>query len=642
MNRVFPPSPTPSLSACATAPTTSRQRLTGAVAVACSGALLLLILGGCAATGTAAGPGAERSASAVAQAGGQTPPAAEPAAPTPAPHPRRTLRRLPDPEPAESLPQVELTSQIVFQVLASEIAAQRGQTGSATATYLSLAKQTRDPRFARRATELALAERSLERALQAAQLWHELSPDSTLAAQTLETLWLSTGKLDDAEPLVAARLQQARKDNAVAEFYQQLQRTLLRAGDKARALALIERVAAADQAVPEARLAVAALAAAAGKPERAVEESLKALALKPGDETAAVTAARYTTDTPGGAPAALKLLEDFLSRHPKAVEARFQYARLLASQGRGDDARKQMELALKEEPDSPAILFSLAQIAYQTRQLDVARDYLQRYLALPRTVPRDNSPALVFLAQIAEDRGQRAEAIGYLEQVTRGEQFLPALTKRALLMGKLGRVDEARELLRNTSVPTTRERVQLVAAEAQLLREAGRYAEAFDVLSEALQRLPNDPDLLYDQAMAAEKLDKVDVMEASLRKLIELRPDHAHAYNALGYSLADRNLRLEEAQQLIEKALELSPDDAHILDSMGWVLYRRGKLEQALEYLQRAYRLRPEAEIAAHLGEVLWTIGRVAEARELWRDARGREPENQTLKETLARLNVAL
>ncbi|MFO1197807.1 MAG: tetratricopeptide repeat protein [Burkholderiaceae bacterium] len=614
----------------------------GAVRAPLRAALLAFPLALVAACSTLSSPG-DGAAAGPAPAASATPGTA-PHAPGARPGSRVTRARagFHEAEPAESLPPADLTPQVMFQLLASEIAAQRGEIGSATATYLSLARQTRDPRLARRATELALAERSLDRAMQGASLWRELSPGSLLAAQTLETLLLSTGKLADAEPLVAARQARARADNGLPEFYEQLQRTLMRASDKTAAFALIERVARPDESLAEARLAVAALAAAAGQHDRAAAEASKALALKPDDETAAVTAARFVAQTPAGTAAASRLLEGYLARHPRATEARFTYARLLAGEGRNEDARKQMELALREEPDNPPILFSLAQIAYQMKQLDVAEDYLKRYVGLPETVQRDNSPAYLFLAQLAEDRGRLPDAIAWLEKAGRGEQAVAATIRRALLMGKLGRVDEARELLRNTSVPTNRERAQLTAAEAQVLRDAGRPKEAFEVLDRALERLPNNPELLYDHAMAAERIDRVPVMEASLRKLIGLQPEHAHAYNALGYTFADRNIRLDEALALIEKALALSPEDPHILDSMGWVMFRLGRHDAALEYLRKAYAIRPEADVAAHLGEVLWSMGRAEDARKLWREARGREPENETLKETLARLNVAL
>ncbi len=591
-------------------------------------AVAALLGGGCAGTPTPAGPGNGLSPAAATVSGVQARDA------------QATAHAVDAATPADALPQIDLTPQLMFQLLASEIAAQRGEVGSASATYLSMARQTRDPRLARRATELALVERSLDHALPAAGLWHELSPDSPIATQTIESLWISTGRLDDAEPLLRARLARARTDRQLAEAYPQLQRALARAPDRKAALALIERLAAPDQRVAAARLALAAVAHAADDSTRAAAEAEAALQLEPANEAAAVAAARYVAQTPRGGAGAITLLQAFLARAPRAIEARFSLARLLAADGRRDDARTQFEAALAQEPDSPGILFSLAQLAWQTKQPKVAEDYLRRYLALPAPVQRDDDPAYLFMGQLAEESGRTAEAIDWYARVRRGEQFLPALTRRAVLLGKLGRVDEARELLRTTSVGSLREHVQLTAAEAQVLREAGRDTEALEVLAQALQRHPENPDLLYDHAMAAERIDRLDTMEASLRKLMTLRPDNAHAYNALGYTFAERNIRLDEAQALIEKALALAPDDAHIIDSMGWVLFRRGQLAGAIEQLEKAYRLRPEAEIAAHLGEALWQSGRAADARRIWREASAREPGNKVLEETLARFKI--
>ncbi|HLT28250.1 MAG TPA: tetratricopeptide repeat protein [Zeimonas sp.] len=540
----------------------------------------------------------------------------------------------------DPLPPVTLTPQLMYRLLASEIAAQRGQVSSAAATYLTLARETRDPRIARRATELALAERSLERALPAAQLWHELAPESPLAAQTIESLWMTTGRFAQAEPLLRQRLEHARAERKLPETYDRIARTLARSGEPAAGLAMLERLATPDADEPSARLALAAVAQAAGDVARAAAEAEAALQLDPANEQAAILAARYVAQTPRGVDGATALLQAYLEREPQGIEARFALARLLNASGRHDAAREQFEIALRQEPDSPPILLSLAQLAWQMKQPKVAEDYVRRYIGLPEAVQRDNAPAYLFMGQLAEDEGRIDEAIGWYSRVHRGEQFLPALTRRAVLMAKTGRVDEARAMLRNTSVPSTRERVQLTAAEAMVLREAGREQDAYDVLAEALERMPENVELLYDHAMAAERLDRLDVMEASLRKLISLRPDYAHAYNALGYTLADRGLRLEEAQALIEKALELSPEDGQILDSMGWVLFRRGQTEQAIEYLEKAWQLLPDAEIGAHLGEALWHAGRADEARRIWSEAAANDPENRVLKETVARLRA--
>jgi tetratricopeptide (TPR) repeat protein len=572
------------------------------------------------------------------------PASARPASPPERAPPQRTARAEATPlgDPPAALPEVDLSPQLLFQLLAADMAAQRGEAGSAWSTYLAAARQTRDPRIAQRATEVAIGARAIEEAIQAAQLWRELAPDAQAPAQTLESLLLSAGRLGDAEPLVAQRLARARAQAALPAAYAQLQRSLQRVPDRAAAWQLLQRVSAPDISDPTARLTRAAFAAAADDLASAAAEAREALRLAPDDEEAVVAAARNTYALPDGKGAALEMLERYLERFPAALEARYAYARMLLSEGRSAQAREQLERALSQSPNSPAVLFSLAQVAWQGKQPEDAQRFLQRYLDLPRSVPRDNAPALLFSAQIAEEGGRLDDAIAWLAQVPRGEQFLPATIKRALLMGKSGQLEAGRQLLRDTPAGSPRERAQLLSAEAAILREARRNQEAFDVLDAGLQRMVDNPDLLYDHAMAAERIDRLEVMERSLRRLIALRPDHAHAYNALGYTFADRNIRLDEARTLIEKAVSLAPDDGHILDSMGWVLFRQREYDKALEWLRKAYALLQEAEIAAHLGEVLWTMGRTDEARTLWREAQGREPANTTLRDTLARLNVVL
>lgn len=560
----------------------------------------------------------------------------------------------PDPQQAEAdqvghaaddtgpIPEVELSSQLMFQILASEVAAQRGELASAATTYLSIARQTRDSRLARRATEIALTERSLDRALPAARLWHELAPASRLAAQSYEMLLISAGRFEEAEPLLSARLAGARADGTLAQAYAALQRMLGRTAEHAAAFAMLERLASADRGVPQARLALAAQAAAAGDNSRAAREAKAAAGLAPDDESIAVAAAQHIAEAEARPDSAIALLAPFVARRPDALEARFALARMLASAERNAEAQAHFEEALRQQPHNPMILFSLAQLAWQAKQPAVAERYLKRYIDLPESVQRNDNPAWLFLGQIAETGGLPEEAIARYEKVGRGEQFMPALIRRALLLGKQGSIDEARRLLAGTAVSTNRDRVQLISAEAQVLREARRHDEALALLSRSLERLPENPELLYDHAMAAERVDRLDLMEASLRKLIALRPDHAHAYNALGYTFADRNIRLDEAQQLIAKALELRPGDAHILDSMGWVRYRRGDLSGALDHLRRAWQASPEAEIAVHLGEVLWRTGEREEALRVWREARKLEPENETLRATLNRLGARL
>jgi tetratricopeptide (TPR) repeat protein len=243
----------------------------------------------------------------------------------------------------------------------------------------------------------------------------------------------------------------------------------------------------------------------------------------------------------------------------------------------------------------------------------------------------------VYLGQIAENQKRPDEAVVWYAGVPPGEQYLTAQIRLAHVLSQQGKLDEARRHLQQATASSTRERVQLTLAEAQLLREAGRNADAFDVLDRSLREYPDQPDLLYESALIAEKLGRTDVLEKNLRRLIQIKPDHAHAYNALGYSLAERGERLDEAYSLIASALKLAPDDPFILDSMGWVLYRKGDLQAALSHLTRAFGLRPDPEIAAHLGEVLWMMGRRDDAAKTWRDAAKADPGNDVLSAAIKR-----
>jgi Flp pilus assembly protein TadD len=244
----------------------------------------------------------------------------------------------------------------------------------------------------------------------------------------------------------------------------------------------------------------------------------------------------------------------------------------------------------------------------------------------------------LYLGQLAEERKQFDEALRWYAEVAPGEQYLAAQLRIAQLLSKQGKLDAGRRHLQELRAAGRADRIPLLLAESQLLRDAGKAKEAYELLAENLAAQPEQPELLYESALLAEKIGRHDVLEANLRKLIGVKPDHAHAYNALGYSFADRNQRLAEAEQLIVKALQLSPEDPFIIDSMGWVLFRKGDNAGALTHLQRAYSIRPDPEIAAHLGEVLWALGRRDEARKTWQDAAKAHPGNEVLAEVMKRL----
>jgi Flp pilus assembly protein TadD len=340
-----------------------------------------------------------------------------------------------------------------------------------------------------------------------------------------------------------------------------------------------------------------------------------------------------------------KLLADFVAKYPNARDVRTAYARMLVEQKQYDKARKEFETMLKEQPQDLTSMYALGVLGVQTNDLKAAENYLTAYLKLLSANPdeeRDPTPALLLLAQIAEERQDTEGVLKWLSLIEPGDVYLNAQIKRAQVIAKRGDVAGARKLLHELNVNGEREQAQIVIAEGQILRDANQAQESLKIFEAGLKQFPNNTDLLYDYAMAAEKSEKWEAMESTLRKIIELAPDNQHAYNALGYSFAERNIRLDEAHILIDKALKLAPDDPFIMDSMGWVQFRLGRLKEAESLLRHAYELRPDVEIAAHLGEVLWVKGQKEDAQKLWRDAQTKDPQNDTLKSTLARLHVSL
>ena len=546
-------------------------------------------------------------------------------------------------ERGDSIPNVDVSSALMYQLMAAEVAVQRGDLGSAFAVYMKLARETRDPRLARRAAELALQGRAMAQGVEAAQLWLELAPSSNEASQTLAMLYAGSNRFDDAYPLFKAQLQAA--SNA-AEELARMQRALARTQNRSGVFNLIERLAQPYAQSVDVKLVLANAAQASGLNARAIEEARAAVALAPDSSRAVLTAAQYLQA--GDRPAALALLHDFVGRNPSVSETRLAYARLLIADNKFDLARAQFASLLQADPKNADLVYSMALLSMQGKLPADARTYLQRYLELIASsdpdgaVSRPAEPAYLYLAQIAEDEKQFPAALEWLRKIDGGDEFLTARVREAFVLSKMQRLDEARKLLRTVSVQSADEKTQLVLAEAQLLRDAKRFEESYKLLSQALAIAPDSVPLLYDTAMAAERLNHVAVMEKQLRRIIELKPDYAHAYNALGYSLADRNLRLPEALQLIEKARELAPEDAFILDSLGWVHFRMGDLKLAREHLQRAYDARPDAEVAVHLAEVLWTSGEHDGARKLLREVKAKEPGNPLLKSTVTRLKIGL
>jgi len=533
-------------------------------------------------------------------------------------------------KPPANLPLQDLNSSLLYDFLLGEIAAQRGSPGFAAQTYLALAKRTRDPRVAKRAVELATGARAPQMALEAARIWQDADPASMQALQTLVVLLVQSGRVEETEPYLAKLL--AADAKAAPNLFMQLGRLLAGSTDKAANLRVVRRLAERHASLPQAQFAVAQAAAAAGDDALALASVRRAAELRPDWELAALYEAQLLQRSSPGEAA--RRLAVFLEKNPGSRDVRLNYARLLVLDKRVPQARAEFANIQKRFENDADTLYAVGQLALQSKEYEVAEASMKRVRELKF---RDPDAAVYALGQIAEERKDWARAVEWYSSIQGGEHAMAARMRTANAMAKQGRLGDARAFLRNVAAQGEPQRVQLLVAESQLLRDANQHKEAFDLLGEALMKTPDQPDLLYDHALTAEKLDRFDILEANLTRLIRLRPDHAHAYNALGYSFADRNIRLTEAKQLIEKAIELAPNDYFIVDSLGWVLYRMGDLKSATAHLRRAWQGRPDGEIGAHLGEVLWMLGERDEARRVWREALEISPENDTLRKTLKR-----
>lgn len=539
------------------------------------------------------------------------------------------------PRERPALPAVDLTPQLMNKLLLAEIALQRGQAEVGVRALLDVARETNDVRVAQRATETAWNARMTREALEAAGLWLKADPESPQARKVMVALIVGQEKLTDVrEPL--ARWLAADAAN-VSQVFPQIAQLLARNQDKKAVFELLRDVGKPYNNVPEVRLAVAQAAWAANDVDASLAESRAALKLKPELELAALFQAQALQKKSNGE--AITFLGDYLKAYPKARDVRLAYARVLAADKRQAAAREQFELLYAEAPKNADLAMAVASLAAQTNDLDAAEKYLKAALDAGHKEP---DQIWMMLGQISEDRKNFDEALRWYGGITSGDRFMIAQARYANVLYKQGKLDEARKHLQSVSPRNAAQAIQLVQAEANLLREAQQYQVAYDLLGKTLEGAPESVDLLYDQAMIADKVDRVDVLERNLRKVIELQPEHAHAHNALGYTLAERNLRLPEAKKLIERALQLSPQDGYIVDSLGWVLYRMGNYREAIAQLRRAYELRPEAEVGAHLGEVLWVDGKQDEARKVWADMLKEGPTNDTLLNTLKRFAPAM
>lgn len=528
-------------------------------------------------------------------------------------------------EKEQAYPKIELSSQMLYTFLLADIAAQRGQTELAAQAYLELAKATRDLRVARRASQLAYESRQMELTLEAFKLWYELEPKAVMPKQMLATVLVSGGKLEEARPYLVELL--ATDPGNAGRNFIQIYPLFGRYADKVAVYKMLRELAQPYPRVAEMHWVLAQAAEAAAQHEEALSEVRQSRALRPEWELSVLLEAQLLqTKNPAAALASTK---QFLDDYPEAHEVRLYYARSLLEQKQYQESRNQFQQLLKVKPDNAELAFAIALLSIQMGELDRAEKELLQTLSVGK---KDSATVHYYLGQLYEAKKNEVLAVQEYQQVKEGEYEFPSRMRIAYLLVKANKVNDAREVLHQTAARNNQQLVQLILTEGQILRDAKQYDEAFKVLSKGLEKLPDNPDLLYEAAMVADKQGKTATFEQMLRKLIKLEPDHAHAYNALGYSLLERKERMSEAMQLVEKAYQLAPDDAAIMDSLGWGYYLSGNLTKGVEFMRRAYASYPDPEVAAHLGEVLWQQGAHEEAKNIWQENLKKNPDSAALK----------
>jgi len=489
-----------------------------------------------------------------------------------------------------------------------------------------------------RATEVALFARQRPLALESAKLWATLDPSADRARQLVATLSQAGTGTDLKRELERVLAEAAANGKSLGDAFVQLNQALATQSDKVAVFKLVVDLAKPYPEIAEAHYAVAMAGYNTGLADleilaQAVRAADRALELKPGWERGALLKADILTKS--SRADAIRFLNAFLAGVPESKAATGALAQLYVEQKRYGEARALFQRLYEDDPSDRDIAFAIAALSMQMKDYAAAEPLLQE---LKRSGYGDPGVAAFYLAQIAEETKRYDEAIERYREVTQGERAWTAKLRIAAVLAKKDSIDAARGYLDTLQAEGRDQQTERVQAEAQLLRDAGDFAGAYALLERALQADPNSSDLLYDIAMIAEKLDRLDEVEQRLAHLIELKPDNAQALNALGYTLVDRTERTAEGLRLIEKALTLAPEDPFILDSMGWAQFRLGNLGDSEKFLRRALADHPDPEIAAHLGEVLWAKGERDSAQELWQSQLRSNPDNPVLLETVRRL----
>lgn len=541
------------------------------------------------------------------------------------------LETIKDDDVAISQPH-ELNGDLLFNLLAGEFAGVRGQLGESAGYYLEAAEQTRDPLVVARAAHIALYAKQYEKALHLSHRWQALAGEQQDIDRLRVLIYLNLAKVDEAVAVIDQLLVidgQVDDQSLIS-----LGRILKQEADPKVAIEVLDVLNQRHQDHPQLMLLLARHRAGAGEYTTALPLVQRIIELEPDLADAYLVKAQVLVGLEQD-NAALEAVSIALSKRPDDYRLRMQYARMLVQMKQYKSARKQFEHLQKIKPNDENVLLSLGLLAIEMDDTKTAIVYLQQAV----TAGAHNGQAYYYLGRIYQSHGDWAQAIEYYEQVLHGEFVLDARIRSAGLLAQLGEVEAALsklQMLLKEGVNGQRN-IQIYLAQGEVLRNAQREKDAMDIYNQALEKAPTNTDLLYARALTAERLDMLELTESDLLKVLRHEPNNANALNALGYTLADRTSRLQEAKEYILKAAKLLPDDPAILDSLGWVYYRLGEYEKAIKWLRKAFSQMQDAEIAAHLGEVLWVSGQLEDAEKIWQRGLELNANHRVLLNTIKR-----
>ena len=535
-----------------------------------------------------------------------------------------------------------LDAVLFYQLLLGELQVRQGSPGAGFSLILDAARKTRDPALFQRAVDLALQARAGDAALQAAQTWKRELPEAREPNRYILQILLALNRIEEAGQALAVSIEELPEDEKQAALIS-IPRVFARVTDKALAARVVEL--ALKRSLDNKTLQASAWTTI-GRMHRdaqqwpqAIEAALKGHASDPLAQGPLILGLSLL---PQGSPAIRRMLDNAM-RSAVSAELRLGYARSLIALQANSDALGQLQALTSQHPGfAPGwLLQGLLQL--DAGQATQARQSLERHVELVKDSPEAEqqaglTEALMALSRLAQQQGQIDQAARWLNRLPASADPVRLAIRRAELLEQQGRSEEARVVLTQVQPASAEQAKRKTLALSRWMRENRQSPQAYTLLKQALGQSPDDPELLIELSLVTEKIKQFDEMETVLRRLMVMRPQDPHAFNALGYSLADRGIRLQEARALILQAVELAPQDPFIQDSLGWVEFRLGRIVEATRILRAAYQARPDAEIAAHLGEVLWLQGQKDEAARIWREGILLKADNETLTETMHRL----